>query len=148
MKKTVSWIVVADHQHAKAYVHDGPGHGLVAVAGWEFATHLAASRDIVTDRPGRKPGTGGSQRAVPGHTDPHREAGRHFLHDVADALAKAAAAKTFERLVLIAPPRALGELRDALPDKVRALVIAERAEDLTKETPAQLAERLGDVLPV
>lgn len=148
MKKTVSWVLVADHQHANAYANDGPGHGIKPVEGWQFATRLQRSHDIVTDRPGRKPGTGGGQRTVPGRSDPHREAGRHFIQDVADALIQAAEAKTFQRLVLIAPPRALGELRENLPESVKGLVIAEWAEDLTKEPLPKLAERLGGVLPV
>lgn len=148
MKKTVSWIVVADHQHARAYAHDGAGQGIKPVEGWEFATHLQRTHDMVSDRPGRKPGVGGNPVAVPQHSDPNREAGRRFMKDIAGAIAKAAQDKVFDRLVLVAPPRALGELRQALPAAVHKMVIAELDEDLTKETLPALAARLGKVLPV
>ncbi|MCF3628708.1 host attachment protein [Thalassospiraceae bacterium LMO-SO8] len=148
MKKTVTWIVVADHQQARAYAHDGPGRGIRAADGFVFDTHLDRSHDIMTDRPGRKPGTGGSQRSVGARSDPHREAGRQFMQNVANAIADASHAKAFSRLIVVAPPRALGELRTALPDNVRAKVIAEINEDLTKASQADLADRLGDVLAV
>jgi len=50
--------------------------------------------------------------------------------------------------VLIAPPRALGELRKSLPDKVRKMVTVEIDEDLTKAGESDLADRLADVLPI
>lgn len=148
MKKTVTWVVVTDHQHANVFSHDGPGHGIRRVDGMTFDTHLGRSHEIVTDRPGRKPGRGGSQRSVGARSDPHREAGRRFMQGVADAVTEASRAEVFDRLVLVAPPRALGELRKALPDKVRAQVTAEINEDLTKTAEKDLADRLGDVLAV
>ena len=41
----------------------------------------------------------------------------------------------FQRLILVAPPRALGELRDSLPEAVRDRVVGELDLDLTKATP-------------
>ncbi|PIW27525.1 MAG: hypothetical protein COW30_10185 [Rhodospirillales bacterium CG15_BIG_FIL_POST_REV_8_21_14_020_66_15] len=148
MKKTVTWIVVADHQHARVYAHEGPGRGLQAIDGMTFDTLLEPSRDMKTDRPGRKPASGGAIRSMTPAIDPHREAGEKFIGGVAKAVSGAAGRKAFERLVLIAPPRALGEFRKALPDKVRKMVTAELNEDQTKTTDKDLADRLGAVLAI
>ena len=54
----------------------------------------------------------------------------------------------YDRLVLVAPPTALGDLREALSDPVRSLVRAELDKDLTKIPVAELPSHLGAVLPV
>lgn len=87
-------------------------------------------------------------RAMTPAVDPHREAGKQFIADVASSLAATAKEKAYARLVLVAPPRALGELRQALPAEVRKLVVAEIDEDLTKADENDLANHLADVLAV
>jgi protein required for attachment to host cells len=54
----------------------------------------------------------------------------------------------FDRLVLVAPPKALGQLRDALPKSVSARVSAELAKDLTHLPAQELREHLGTVIAV
>jgi protein required for attachment to host cells len=142
MKKPVTWIVVADHQRARVY--EGAAPDVRPVAGMEFATHLHASRDIVSDKPGRGfAGRSGPQYGVEPKTDPHRDEARHFIAGIVARLDEAHGRGAFDRLVLVAPPRALGEFRKALPDAVRAKVTAEIAEDLTKEPTASLARHLA-----
>lgn len=148
MKPTITWIVVADHQCVKTFENNGPGRGLSPVGQMTFETRLEPSREINTDRPGRKPAQGGAVRSMTPATDPHRAAGEAFVAQIAQSLTDAARENNFRRLILIAPPRALGELRKALPDTVRALVSAEIDEDLTKHSQADLTERLGDYLAV
>ena len=53
MKKSVTWVVVADHQNARVFRNDGPNLGLVPVDGWSMEKPLKAGRDIMADRPGR-----------------------------------------------------------------------------------------------
>jgi protein required for attachment to host cells len=50
-------------------------------------------------------------------------------------------------LVLVAPSRSLGELRDLLSPQVRKIVSHEVAKDLTESTAASLRRALEDVLP-
>jgi protein required for attachment to host cells len=52
----------------------------------------------------------------------------------------------FERLVLVAPPAALGNLRRLLPKNVRAKVIGDVAQDLVKTPKARLWPHLESVL--
>lgn len=147
MKKTVTWVVVADHQRARVLANGGPGSGLTPVAGMDFETRLKPSRDIFADRPGRKAGSDGQARhAVPPRSDAHREAARRFVARVAKALASSANKGAYDRLVLIAPPKALGEFRKLLPAPVKDKVIGERAEDLTKEPVKALGRHVADFM--
>ena len=54
----------------------------------------------------------------------------------------------YDRLVIVAPPVALGDLRTAISDQVRALVVGEIARDLTKIPNSEVAEHLKEVLIV
>ena len=149
MKKIVTWVVVVDHQEAHAFANDGPGRGLQPVAGLSFRTHLKAGRDIMSDKPGRSFESGSAARhAVEPKTEPHREAGRRFINRVVDALKAASEKSEFDRLVVIAPPRALGEFRKLLPAPLKGKVVGETAEDLTKASRAAIEEHVGRFIAV
>lgn len=133
MKKVVTWVVVADHQHGHAFQNDGPGRGLQPVDAFSFDTHLHPGRDLVSDRPTRGfSGAGGTPHAIEPKTDPHRQEGERFVTEMSAALAVASERGDFHRLLLIAPPRALGEFRKHLPQRVRDKIVAEIAQDLTQ----------------
>ena len=52
----------------------------------------------------------------------------------------------FDKLVLVAAPKTLGDLRDLLPDPVKAKVVAEIDKDLTKVPLHELPKHLDSVL--
>jgi len=49
-------------------------------------------------------------------------------------------------MVVVAPPRFLGELRSFLPPQLQGLVAAEIAKDLTKSPPHELQRHLTELL--
>ncbi len=147
MKKTVTWIVVADHQRARVYENDGPGKGMAEVPGLAFETHLRPDREIMADKPGRSHESATTGRhAIEPRTDAHRLEGKRFVEGVVEALDQAAKRDAYQRLIVVAPPRALGEFRDALPARVRDKVTGELAEDLTKAPAEDLAGHLDRYL--
>jgi protein required for attachment to host cells len=77
-------------------------------------------------------------------TDPHREQKRRFARRIAQAVEERWAAKSFDRLVLVAPAVTMGDLRGLLPDRVKAVVTAEVVADLTNTPPRELPARLAD----
>jgi protein required for attachment to host cells len=54
--------------------------------------------------------------------------------------------KAYDRLVIVAAPSALGDLRPAISEQVRAKVTGEVAKDLTKTPDGEVAGHLKDVL--
>jgi len=150
MKPTITWVVIADGDKARIFQHDGPGKGLQALQDLnQDQAHLRA-RDIMADRPGRVASSqgNGSRAAVDYKTDPVATRERQFLAHLADTLEEKRAAKAFDRLVIVAPPIALGELRPALTDAVRSTIEAELAKDLTKTPTDKLGGHLEGVLAV
>jgi protein required for attachment to host cells len=87
------------------------------------------SRDIGTDRPGRGANSATGKRTALGENDLHDEAETAFIKETArgfDALVRADKARA---VAIIAPPRALGVLRDALDAKTRGVTRMELAKD-------------------
>ena len=75
------------------------------------------------DRPPRSfDRVGVGRHAIDRGIDPREEEERKFLQRVASRVAEAIRTKQFHHLILAAPPRALGMLREALPAQARALV--------------------------
>jgi protein required for attachment to host cells len=87
-----------------------------------------------------------AHHAIEARHDPHALAKQAFLRDVAERLLSGARDNRYERLVLVAPKRQLGELRACLDDHVRKKVTAEHGKDLTKLPSAELNERLAALL--
>lgn len=87
-----------------------------------------------------------SLQAIPLALPPHasaeirRHARLKFLQSVATALSGAADRAEFERLIAIAPERTLMLFRKHAPDKVRARLWRERANELVIESDEQIAK--------
>jgi len=64
-----------------------------------------------------------SHGPVPHEGDPHDLAERAFVKDLAQRLEGVAREQPFDQMILIAPPRALGHLRDALSPSLAQKVI-------------------------
>lgn len=149
MKPTITWILIADGARARIFVNRGSGMGVVALEGAEFSGDHRPDREILTDKPGRTFESVGIMRhAIEPHHDPHRELKRSFAESLADMLDEKLAKKEFDRIVLVAPPVTLGDLRAALSAPVRTAVYAELDKDLTKTPAAELPKHLGEVMPV
>ena len=85
-----------------------------------------------TDAPGRSISSVGNRRSAMEQTDWHDQAEQRFLADLATRLDAAVTAGETKSLILIAPPRALGVLRQCISAGVRHVVRAEIDKDYVK----------------
>lgn len=144
-----TWVVVANGTAARALANDGVGKGLVPDPALTMSIEDPPSRDLGTDRPGRVHDRFGPGRhAMEPKVDWHRQEKSRFAKAVAERLESAARDGAFDRLVLVAPPTAMGDLRAALGDRVRAMVTGEITKDLTHEPDAAIEGHVGEVLAV
>ena len=149
MKSERTWVVIADGAHAKVLQFTPEKPRLEAVKDIAFTIDLPATHDLVGDRPGRVfESHGYASHAKAPRSDPHRELKRSLAHKIAGALQMGLAEQRYDKLVLVAPPATLGDLREALAEGVRACVTAELAKDLVKLPASQLQDHLADVLPL
>jgi protein required for attachment to host cells len=152
-KKMVTWIVLADGARARVVANKGPGIDLQPIYEEEDAKAMLPAREIEADRPGRTFDSGGrgnaaaqGRHAYESPTDPRRKLQADFIRGVAELLEDAALKGSFDRLVLIAPPKALGDLRSSLTKNVSRMVSEEIPKDLVGVPIHELPERLQDVL--
>jgi protein required for attachment to host cells len=142
----LTWVLVADGGHVKVLEWRGPR--LTLLNDLTLAIDLPPSHNLVSDRPGRSfESQGRARHAIVGRSDPHRRLKREFAKQIAHMLAKELTAKRYERLVVVAPPATLADLRNAYSKTMREKVIGEFAHDLVKLPTARLSRRLALLLP-
>jgi protein required for attachment to host cells len=108
---------------------------------------LPKSAEILADKPGRtfdSVGTGRHAKESP--TDPRRHLKRQFARTVIEQVRQAMLARRFDRLILIAAPAFLGDLRQALPQDLKDKVAGEVASDLTNVPQRDLSAQLRRIL--
>ena len=149
MKKTIPWILVADGARARIFKNEGPGKGVQAAVDEEFRHATPPSRELGAERPGRVQESATSARhAMENPVDWHRFEKEKFAKEMAKLLDRASQAGAFERLVLVAPPKTLGDLRNALGAPTRKKITGDIHKDRTQVTPAELPYHLGRVIAV
>lgn len=149
MKSITTWILVADGSQARIVRHTGPGLGLEPVFDELLHGRNLPDREIMADRPGRAFDSAGQGRhAMEPVTDPHEHDKQVFIRDIAALLDKESKQGRYDRLVIVAPPKALGYLRQELSDHVQSKVTGELGKDLVHVAPHDLARHLGGVLAV
>jgi protein required for attachment to host cells len=126
------WVVVCDGAKALLLknIGDSKFPNLKAVEVHEqkdLPTHLLGS-----DKPGRAFGPAGRSHGTVEQTDWHNQAEQAFLTHLAQKLDAALAAGKTKSIILAASPRALGMIRSAYSNALRAAVRAEVHKDLVK----------------
>ncbi len=141
-----TWIVVADGARARFYELRDHQPWLVPALDHDLVATRLTDRDLESDRPGRTTVRGtGMSHGMRQELDKHRQAQLELAREVAKALDTARNAG-LARIVLVAPPRSLGDLREACSNEVRALVTNEVAKDLSKLSVHELSARLDELL--
>lgn len=107
----------------------------------------APTRELGTEHPGRAPLAPGHARGATLETDWHRIEETRFVQHVAQLLSRAAQADPDLRVVVILPPRTLGEFRAATEATLKRHIVAEINEDLTGHTLPDITKKLTATPP-
>ena len=149
-KRLRTWIVVADGARARFFTASDDGGKLVAAAAADMVAPMnrRPASALKSDKPGRgySSARSGMRHALEPPHDYHKLEKHRFCAELAQALDTASAAKQFERLVLVAPRRSLGELRGLLSTQVKRQVGLEIAKDLTNLPPSRLWRQLQTLI--
>ena len=133
-----SWLVACDGAKALIFQNDGDA----TLPNLTLIEHLAQNQppthSLGAERPGRVFQSHGGARSAVEQTDWHARNEASFLENVASWLDRAAEENSFKHLVLAAPPRALGLLREKITPRVRALVSNEIDKDLAQLTTKEI----------
>ncbi|MFO1174446.1 MAG: host attachment protein [Paracoccaceae bacterium] len=148
MKPVRTLFLVAGEHDARFLLNDGVGKGLAEVAVLGISQFPEASAEY-SDRPGRHSAAAG-RMAVHG-LDPHQtldeQHRERFARRVAEALGQQWTAQGPDRLIMAAPPKMLGLLRDAIDGPAAAALLADLPKDLvripTHDLPSHFAELIA-----
>jgi protein required for attachment to host cells len=142
MKHAKIWYVIADGGRARFVARDESGAFRTVVSFVASELH-ERSHDLGLDRPARvKESAGPARHAIEPRRDLHEAAKEDFVKLVADQLDEEHGRGQFDRLVLIAPPRVLTELKDKLSKPMAKIVARDLQKDLTKVPDHDLTEHL------
>jgi len=101
-----------------------------------------ANTEQASDSPGRSFQSVGSRRSAYEETDFHQLEEDRFAADAAALLKDRALRNDYESLIIIAPPRTLGEMRKHYHKEVSDRLKAELAKDLTGHPIAEIEQAL------
>ena len=100
-----------------------------------------AHHEQATDLAGQAMNVIGGKGGTMGEVDFHQQEEDRFAAETAATLKARALANEFESLIIVAPPRTLGELRKHYHKEVERRIVAEVAKDLVN-VPVEEIERI------
>lgn len=141
-------ILLAADRDLRLIVASGPGKGLTELRAVTAADFPDVDVEFHEGRGrGRAGGGGGSHGYGDDHSEAELERGR-FAEKIAAVALGEWKAGGYDRIALVAGPKMLGALRDALPDSLNAKVAVELDRDLVKVALHDLPDHLGKVMAV
>jgi protein required for attachment to host cells len=144
---TTTRVIVANDAGARAFEHRGPGKPLVQLNAVEFEDGRRHSGEL--EEGGRGFARGGQSRhGYEPRQDTRQHAVAHFAKVLAQDLARDFHQGAFQQLVLVAPPRFLGVLREALDGKLTRVLIGTVAKDLPRCSARDLCDHLAPFVAV
>lgn len=137
-----TWVAVMDAVQVRFFaLHRGEdGQVFEEVAAPLSARHESPPGTARAGKPGR------ADRAAEPRTGAYKFNTTNFAREVAGTLDAAFADKRYDRLVIVAPPRNLSELRDFLTARVRERLAHQIPKNFTKLGTDALWEKLSGIL--
>jgi protein required for attachment to host cells len=136
------WVVVCDGKKALLLENVGDAVFPNLKTKEVHEQNVPATHEQGTDAPGRAFSSVGTGRSAVEQTDWHEQSERSFLEDLAGRLDAAVTAGETKAMIIVAPPRALGWLRQAYSAHLRQAVRAEIDKDLVRMPVHEIEKHL------
>jgi protein required for attachment to host cells len=138
-----AYVIVGDGRKALFLRNEGNGVTLRLKTEQVLQNDNPPTREQGSGPPGRSFQSVGSSRSSVEQTDWHEIGEQRFARIVADALEALARDRDVAGFVIVAPPRALADLRRALDGSVKHRLIAEIDKDLTGHPVSEIEKHLA-----
>lgn len=133
-----SFVVVADGEKMLFFRNEGDGKFPKLEVERKREQDNPPDRDQKTDSAGSHAGPSGTGASAYEEVDFHQLEEARFAADTAELLKKRALQNDFDSLIVIAPPKTLGELRKHYHKEVEKRITGEIAKDLTGHPVAEI----------
>lgn len=141
IKKKKTWVLVADGARARIFIKNHKH--LNNAMGQDYVGENLKDSEMGTDKPGRGYESANATRhAYQPRTDWHQYQKQLFAKELCDILDKANTNAEFDELIIISPPKTLGDIRGHLDKQTLLKITAEIPKDVTKLTEHELVSYL------
>lgn len=139
-----AWVLVGDGRRALFFQNHGDAQLLDLRVLETRIDQNPATREHGSDAPGRAFAAAGSHaRSAMGNVDWHELEEERFARAMADRINAAAESGEMKEIVIVAPPKTLGEIRKDLSTKAQSKVAGELDKDLTKHPLPEIEKALA-----
>lgn len=140
------WVAVVDGARAMILVNEGTAVDPRLVVLRSFGIDNPPTREQGRDKPPRAFDANGTHRSAMEAPDLHQKAEDRFVTEIMVELEKAATSNSFDKLVLVAPPVALGVMRKQIGSALRGKIVKEIAADYVKMPVPEIAKAVSVAL--
>jgi protein required for attachment to host cells len=137
------WVVVCDGKKALVLENTGDEKFLNLKTKEVYEQPDPKTHELGTDEPGRAFQSVGSMRSAMEQTDWHAQEEQRFLEKLAGRLDQALNGGKARHVFMVAPPRALGILRQAYSHSLREAVSAELDKDFVRMPVYEIEKHLA-----
>jgi protein required for attachment to host cells len=139
-----TWIMIIDRHIVRIYEKNKKGLEPIGMA----LPDMAGKPEITNKSVGRVVSSSGesAHHKYEPHMNESQQEDLSFVHQISDWLDKAVWEDAFDRLILVAPPKILGNFRKVMNQPVQTRIIAEINKDLTKLNERDLREELKKII--
>lgn len=127
-----AWVLVGDGRRALFFQNHGDADLLDLRVIETRIDDNPPTHEQGTDKPGRSFASKGGVRSAVQDADWHELEEERFARAMATRINQAAESGELNAIAIVAPPRALGEIRKELSVKAQGKVVGELAKDLTR----------------
>lgn len=138
-----SFIMVADGKKSLFFRNEGDGDFPNLIMERKDGHSDREDRELKSDAPGRAFASTGASRSSYEETDYHQLEEDRFAAETAELLKQRALRNEYDSLIVVAPPRTLGELRKHYHKEVEKRLTGEVAKDLTGHPVAEIEKILS-----
>lgn len=135
------WYLVADGARARLFQADGWNGDLEEIEEFTNETGRLRNQDLDRDKPGRSNKSGSRRTAMDDGDSAEREEAR-FAKRLAEHVNEAFQDGDFDKLGIVAAPKALGNIREHLRSDVEDVVAGTSPKNLTKANLDDIAEHV------
>ena len=147
MKPVRIYVLIADGGRARLLLQEGRGKEPRELSEFAMSADDLPERHVERERPGRvHDSVGPGRHAVEPRTTHERQDEMDFARHVVERVD--GLQQEFDRLIIVAAPKTLGDIRNILPSSLSKKVTSTLAKDLTKIPTKDLVTHLDELLPM
>ena len=137
-----TWILVADATYARIFEISEESQHWELVQEFQHLESREQGRDLIGNRPNKAQHLMEMAGKKDNPVEFKLQEAMKFAQELTTHLDKQVSTNSFDQLVVVAPPKMLGALREKMSNQLKRLVVTEVDKDYSHMKPAEMEERV------